>query len=104
MSENDPVTYFALYRSDESGPIDADDGISAICVGLFTDYHEALTLARENLAEGYSISIDMGAMPRADWEALEEVPDDFIAGRKSSASADASDPYVGHAGNPSQRV
>jgi tRNA U54 and U55 pseudouridine synthase Pus10 len=77
MADNPFVTYFALYRADEAGPVNEDEGVCAICVGLFTDYDEALMLAREHLEEGYSISIDVGMMTTAEWDAIDEVPDDF---------------------------
>jgi hypothetical protein len=31
------VTVFALYRADEAGPVDNDDGVCSTCVGLFGD-------------------------------------------------------------------
>jgi hypothetical protein len=71
------VTYFALYRADLAGAVDEDEGVTSICVGLFGDYEDAITEARAILAEGYSISIDIGEMTQADWDAIEEVPDDF---------------------------
>jgi hypothetical protein len=77
MADNPLVTYFALYRADKAGPVDGDEGVCSICVGLFGDYEEAITLARENLAEGYSISIDLGVMTTDEWDAIDEVPDDF---------------------------
>jgi hypothetical protein len=99
------VTYFALYRALEAGPVDDDEGVSAVCVGLFTDFEEAIVVARENLAEGYSISIDLGVMTQTEWDAIEEVPDDFhVRATGEPPAADASDPHVDSTGNPSTRV
>jgi hypothetical protein len=79
------VSCFAVYRAEENGPVDSADGITSICVALFTDADEALALARIHLFEGYSVSIEIGAMTRAEWDAIEEVPDDFAFVRPEAA-------------------
>jgi hypothetical protein len=70
------LTCFAVYASEEPGPVDSD-GITSICVAVFGDLEEAIAEARCYLLEGYSIMIEMGVMTQAEWDALEEVPDDF---------------------------
>jgi hypothetical protein len=71
------VKYFAVYRSDTI--CDAEDGYGGICTGLFGEMNEAIAEARGLLAEGYHVNIDQGSMTEADWDAMEEVPDDFVA-------------------------
>lgn len=55
------VPYFALYVSDERGPIDSDEsGTSYTCVGLFGELDDAIAEARTRLADGASIEIALG--------------------------------------------
>ena len=70
-------TVFAVYRADEAGPIGEEDGADGICVALFGDAIDAIDEARDLLLEGYAVSIEVGQMTDAEWDALEEVPDDF---------------------------
>lgn len=69
--------YFAVYVSDDTGPLDPDDGCCSTCVALFEDLEDALAEAITRLHDGFSVSIDRGAMPVAEWDALDEVPDDY---------------------------
>jgi len=71
------VKYFAVYRSDT---VDDDPcGYGSICTGLFGEIPDAIEEAAHLLADGYHVTIDRGSMPQEDWDALEEVPDDFVA-------------------------
>jgi hypothetical protein len=76
------VTYYAVYRSDTTG--DPEAGYSGICVGLFGEIPEALQEAQRHLTDGYHVSIDRGSMSQEEWDALEEVPDDFVAADAAS--------------------
>lgn len=78
------VTYFAVYRSDHQG--DPEEGYSGICVGLFGDVESACDQAKEILTEGYHVGIDRGQMSQDEWDALEEVPDDFVASQPAPAT------------------
>jgi len=80
------MTVFALYRADAPGAV--TDGYGSICVGLFADMTEALTIARESLAAGYAVSIEIGQMTEAAFDAIYDVPDDF---RFAPPSVDAED-------------
>jgi hypothetical protein len=80
------VTYYAVYRSDTTG--DPEAGYSGICVGLFGEIEDACLEARRILTEGYHVSIDRGEMSQAEWDALEEVPDDFIANLPTLTTGD----------------
>jgi hypothetical protein len=71
------VTYYAVYRSDDVG--NPEDGYGSICTALFGEIDEAVEEARRLLADGYHVIIDRGAMSQEKWDALEEVPDDFVA-------------------------
>lgn len=78
MAEDSALAiYFAVFVADEAGPVDPDNGTCSTCVALFSDVEHAIKEARSRLAEGYSVSIETGAMTNAEWNALEEVPDDF---------------------------
>lgn len=72
-----PVAYLAVYRSDTKDS--PESGYSGVCVGLFGDVDEALREARRLLQDEYHVHIEHGVMSQADWDALEEVPDDFVA-------------------------
>jgi hypothetical protein len=78
---------FAVYVADEAGPIDPDDGVCATCVALFGDVEDAIVEARACLVEGRSVSIDIGEMTDAEWDALEEVPDDFAFSEPAAVDA-----------------
>lgn len=71
------MTVFAVYRADQAGPEDPDDGVCSTCVALFGKAEDAIAEARHYLVDGYSVSIDIGEMTEAEFDALEEVPDDF---------------------------
>jgi hypothetical protein len=73
------VSYFAVYRSDTKG--NPEDGYGGICVGLFGELDEAIEEIRRRLADGYHVNIDQGSMSQAEWDALEDAPDDFVATR-----------------------
>lgn len=79
------VTYYAVYRSDHTG--DPEDGYAGICTALFGEIAEALKEAEQLLAQGYHVQIDRGAMSQVEWDALEEVPDDFVARQAVAGSA-----------------
>lgn len=81
------MTCFAVFVADEAGPI-TDDGVSSTCVAVFGAAEDAIAEAADHLREGYSVSVDIGFMTRAEWDALEEVPDDFAF--KSPASTSSS--------------
>ena len=49
----------------------------AICVGLFDSAEDAITEALDRLAGHEGFFIEPGQLTRAEWEALDEVPDDF---------------------------
>lgn len=72
-----PVTYYAVYRSDTK-QIGAEHGYEGICVGLFDDIDEALLETRRHLEDGYHVNVEHGVMSQDEWDALEEVPDDFV--------------------------
>lgn len=82
---------FAVYRCDDPGPVD-DGGHGMTCVAVFGDVEDAIAEVRLQLLAGYSASVDIGAMTEAEWNALEEVPDDFAF--RYPASAGALDPHV----------
>ena len=71
------VRYLSVYRSDTTD--DPEAGYVQICTGLFVDVDDALAEAKRHLEDGYHVSIDRGEMSQAEWDALEEVPDDFAA-------------------------
>lgn len=74
------MEYFAVYRSathDEN----PSQGYDSICVALFGDIDQVLAEVRIQLAQGYYVQIDQGSMSEADFDAIEEVPDDFVASR-----------------------
>jgi hypothetical protein len=72
------LTVFAVYRADAAGPYDDDDGMAWTCVAIFGELEDAIAEARAYLvAEGRSVWIDIGQMTAAEWDALDEVPDDF---------------------------
>lgn len=73
------VKYLAVYRSSTTD--DPEKGYDSICVALFGDVDDALAEARVQLEQGYHVTIDQGVMSQAEWDALEEVPDDFVASR-----------------------
>jgi hypothetical protein len=79
------VAYFAVYRSDTIG--DPEKGYSGVCVALFGDVDDAIDEARRLLADRYHVMIDQGTMPQAEWDALEEVPDDFVARQPEASEA-----------------
>lgn len=79
------VTYYAVYRSDTTG--NPEDGYSSICTGLFGEIPDALEEASRLLAEGWHVMIDRGSMSHAEWDALEEVPDDFVARHPAGSDA-----------------
>lgn len=79
------VKYFAVYRSDTQG--DPEEGYSGICTGLFGEIAETLQEAGRLLADGYHVNIDRGSMSQEEWDALEEVPDDFVATHTASGAA-----------------
>lgn len=103
MSPELLVTVYAVYVADTPGPIDADDGVCSTCVALFGDAEDAITEARERLLEGYSVSIDIGRMTEGEWDAIEEVPDDFTFGR-STDEISALDPVARARADRSTRV
>lgn len=78
------VTYYAVYRSDTTG--DPEDGYACVCTGLFGEIPDATEEASRLLADGYHVQIYRGSMPQEEWDALEEVPDDFSAGSKEGTS------------------
>src|SRR5213075_1084736 len=71
------LTRYAVYVADEAGPVDGDNGVCATCVAVFGDVEDAIKEAAANVREGHSVSIDIGMMTDDEWDALEEVPDDF---------------------------
>lgn len=80
---DDIVRYYAVSRAETTGLVD-DSGWSSICVAVFSDMDEAIAEASHYLREGYSVSIDIGTMTDAEWDALEEVPDDFTFERANA--------------------
>jgi hypothetical protein len=82
------LTVFAVYRADEPGPVDPDAGICWTCVALFGNLEEAIAEVRPYLREKYSTFIEVGAMTEAEFDALDEVPDDFQFTPPLSAGAE----------------
>jgi hypothetical protein len=82
------LTVYAVYVADEAGPVDDDEGVCSTCVALFGDAEDAIAEARTRLLEGYSVSIDIGLMPAAEFDALDDVPDDFRFAPPASADAE----------------
>jgi hypothetical protein len=94
VSTKNVRTVFAVYRADGAGPIGEDT--CSICVALFTDAIDAIREARDLLLDGYSVSIEIGQMTDAAWDALDEVPDDFqFAPPPSTNAVDPSAPHPG---------
>jgi len=71
------VKYFALYRGDLAPGENPEQGYTSTCVGLFQDLDDVLAEARDHLNAGEVIEITPGSMSQEEWDALEEVPDDF---------------------------
>lgn len=72
MSDADVVSYVEVYRSDVRGPVH-DRSITWESLGSgFEHRAEALAAAAGLLTEGYSVFLELNAMPRAEWDALED--------------------------------
>lgn len=76
------VSYFAVFVANER--CEPADGYSSRCVALFRsdELDGALAEAKMLLLDGTHISIECGEMPQVEWDALEEVPDDFHPTRR----------------------
>lgn len=72
------VEYFALYQATDVSNGN-EDGHDYICVGLF-GAEELLEELKVNhrLEEHRALLIEPGSMSQEEWDALEEVPDDFV--------------------------
>lgn len=92
---------FAVYVADKPGPVDTDDGVCSTCVAVFGDVEDAIAEASARVRDGYSVSIDIGVMTPAEWDALEEVPDDFAFAPPATPAVDP--PAESNTGNPSTR-
>lgn len=57
-----------------------------VCAALFGEAEEALTEARARMAEGLAVGLEPGVMSTAEWDAFEEVPDDFEPQRPEARS------------------
>lgn len=72
------LTRYTVYVADEAGPVSGDNGVCSQCVAVLGDVEDAIKEAGDRLRDGFSVSIDIGMMTDAEWDALEEVPDDFM--------------------------
>ena len=74
----DPVvTYFAVYRSDNTTGTPREQEGMLICTALFQSLGEALEEAAVLLNDGYHVRIDRGSMLSSEYDRIEEVTDDF---------------------------
>lgn len=71
------VRYYALFYTKQ--PVSGDEGDAPTCAMLDTDASSVLAEAGAYLEEGYCVQIDIGEMEKAEYDAIKEVPDDFVA-------------------------
>lgn len=80
------MRYFALSVADLKPGENPEDGYTSTCVGLWCELDDLWDEARSRVLAGELVEIEPGEMSQEEWEALEEVPDDFRPQRAETAS------------------